>query len=128
MAPGAWRGGIGTIREFRFLADAGFSIEGDGHAHAPWGFDGGADGHTASLTLVTADGTVHALPSKVPYARVKAGDRLIAVGPCGGGYGEAALRTPAVVARDVADGLISAATALRDFGVLINADGSGERR
>jgi N-methylhydantoinase B len=128
MAPGAWRGGIGTIREFRFLADAGFSIEGDGHAHAPWGFDGGADGHTASLTLVTADGTARALPSKVPYARVKAGDRLIAVGPCGGGYGEAYLRAPTLVARDVADGLISAATALRDFGVTIHADGSGERQ
>lgn len=128
MAPGTWRGGIGTIREFRFLADAGFSIEGDGHAHAPWGLQGGADGHTASLTLVAADGTARALPSKVPYARVKAGDRLIAVGPCGGGYGEASLRTPASVARDVADGLISAATALRDFGVTIRADGTGERQ
>ena len=127
MAPGEWRGGIGTIREFRFLADAGFSIEGDGHAHAPWGFQGGADGHTASLTLVASDGTVRALPSKVPYARVKAGDRLIAVGPCGGGYGEASLRRPELVARDVADGLISAATAARDFGVTIGADGAGER-
>ena len=67
------------------------------------------------------------LPSKVPYARVKAGDRLIAVGPCGGGYGDAGGRTPALVARDVADGLISAATALRDFGVTIRADGTGER-
>lgn len=127
MPPGTWRGGIGTIREFRFLADAGFSIEGDGHAHAPWGFEGGADGHTASLTLVTADGTARALPSKVPYARVKAGDRLIATGPCGGGYGDALLRAPALVARDVADGLISAATALRDYGVTIHADGRGER-
>ncbi|MDA0186539.1 MAG: hydantoinase B/oxoprolinase family protein [Proteobacteria bacterium] len=127
MAPGAWRGGIGTIREFRFLADAGFSIEGDGHAHAPWGFQGGSDGHTASLTLVAADGTVRALPSKVPYARVKAGDRLIAVGPSGGGYGDASLRATALVARDVADGLISAATALRDFGVTIHKDGTGER-
>lgn len=127
MAPGEWRGGIGTIREFRFLADAGFSIEGDGHAHAPWGFQGGADGHTASLTLVAADGISRALPSKVPYARVKAGDRLIAIGPCGGGYGEASLRTPELVARDVADGLISAKTASRDFGVTIRADGTGER-
>jgi N-methylhydantoinase B len=78
--------------------------------------------------LVTADGTARALPSKVPYARVKAGDRLIAVGPCGGGYGEAYVRAPTLVARDVADGLISAATALRDFGVTIHADGSGERQ
>jgi N-methylhydantoinase B len=77
--------------------------------------------------LVAADGTVRALPSKVPYARVKAGDRLIAVGPSGGGYGDASLRATALVARDVADGLISAATALRDFGVTIHKDGTGER-
>ena len=127
MAPGEWRGGIGTIREFRFLADAGFSIEGDGHAHAPWGFQEGGDGQTASLTLVAGDGSVRPLPSKVPYARVKAGDRLIAVGPCGGGYGMPSRRDPSAVARDVADGLISPATALRDFGVTIRADGRGER-
>jgi N-methylhydantoinase B len=119
MAPGKWRGGIGTIREFRFLSDAGFSIEGDGHAHAPWGFDGGQDGLTASLTLVNPDGTAHPLPSKVPYARVRAGDRLISVGPCGGGYGDPKDRDPEAVKADVRDGLIPAATAARDFGVVI---------
>jgi N-methylhydantoinase B len=128
MAPGEWRGGIGAIREFRFLSDAGFSIEGDGHAYAPWGFQGGADGFTASLTLVAPDGTERALPSKVPYVRVKAGDRLIAVGPGGGAYGQPSRRDPHVVARDVADGLISAATALRDYGVTIRSDGTGTRQ
>jgi N-methylhydantoinase B len=128
MAAGAWRGGIGTIREFRFLSDAGFSIEGDGHAYAPWGFQGGADGFTASLTLITPDGSERALPSKVPYARVRAGDRLVSVGPCGGGYGDPLHRDPAAVARDVADGLITAATALRDYGVTIGTDGIGARR
>jgi N-methylhydantoinase B len=128
MAPGEWRGGIGAIREFRFLSDAGFSIEGDGHAYAPWGFQDGAEGFTASLTLITPDGTECSLPSKVPYARVKAGDRLISVGPSGGGYGAPSRRDPQAVARDVADGLISLTTALGDYGVTIRADGTGERR
>lgn len=119
MAPGQWRGGIGTIREFTFLDDAGFSLEGDGHAYVPWGFDGGATGHVASLTLQTADGTERALPSKVPYFKVKAGDRLISCGPCGGGYGNPLLRDPDTVASDVADGLIPADTALRDFAVVL---------
>jgi N-methylhydantoinase B len=53
MAPGQWRGGIGAVREFTFLDDAGFSLEGDGHACAPWGFDGGADG------LIPAEVALH---------------------------------------------------------------------
>jgi N-methylhydantoinase B len=124
MAPGRQRGGIGTVRSFRFLSDAGFSIEGDGHAFAPWGFDGGDDGRCASLTLVAADGTERALPSKVPYAKAKAGDLLVSTGPCGGGYGDAFARDPGAVAADVADGLIGAATAARDFGVALRADGT----
>ena len=34
---GQWRGGIGSVREFEFLADGGFSVEGEGHKHRPWG-------------------------------------------------------------------------------------------
>ena len=119
MAPGQWRGGIGTIREFSFLSDAGFSIEGDGHAFRPWGFVGGADGHVASLTLVSPDGSHRDLPSKVPYAKVKAGDRLISTGPCGGGYGDPMQRDASAVLADVRDELIPTATAERDFGVVI---------
>lgn len=107
MAPGQWRGGIGAIREFVFLGDAGFSLEGDGHAFQPWGFDGGGAGHVASLTLVRPDGSQQELPSKVPYFKVNAGDRLVSYGPCGGGYGDAALRSREAIAADVADGLIT---------------------
>ncbi|MDG1116381.1 MAG: hydantoinase B/oxoprolinase family protein [Flavimaricola sp.] len=119
VAPGEWRGGIGTIREFTFLDDAGFSLEGDGHAFKPWGFEGGAEGHVASLTLRGINGDERALPSKVPYCKVRAGERLISTGPCGGGYGIGFERDPEAVASDVADELIPAETALRDFGVVL---------
>ncbi|MDW3221542.1 MAG: hydantoinase B/oxoprolinase family protein [Paracoccaceae bacterium] len=115
MAPGQWRGGIGAIREFTFLDDAGFSLEGDGHAFEPWGFDGGAAGHTAALTLVHPDGSAQELPSKVPYFKVKAGDKLVSYGPCGGGYGDASLRATDAIASDVADGLITTETARKLF-------------
>lgn len=108
MAPGQWRGGIGAIRTFTFLGEAGFSLEGEGHAFKPWDFDGGADGYEASLTLIHTDGTVTDLPSKVPYFRVKAGEKLVSTGPSGGGYGDAALRSKEAVAGDIANGLISA--------------------
>tara|TARA_B100000768_G_C11274391_1_gene375109 strand:- start:1093 stop:2820 length:1728 start_codon:yes stop_codon:yes gene_type:complete len=107
MAAGQWRGGIGAIREFMFLDDAGFSLEGDGHAFKPWGFDGGSDGHVASLTLVRPDGTEQILPSKVPYFKVKAGDKLVSYGPCGGGYGDAQLRPHRAIDADIKDGLIA---------------------
>jgi len=115
-AAGEWRGGIGTVREFTFLGDGGFSLEGDGHGYAPWGFAGGADGYTASLKLVTAEGVEVASPSKVPYHKAKAGDRLVSLGPSGGGYGDPARRDPAAVRHDVRDGLISAEQASRSYG------------
>ncbi|MFT7105530.1 MAG: N-methylhydantoinase B [Yoonia sp.] len=115
MAAGQWRGGIGAIREFTFLDDAGFSLEGDGHAFQPWGFDGGTDGQTAALTLVRPDGTTQELPSKVPYFKVKAGDKLVSYGPCGGGYGDPELRPAKAIAADVADGLITTDVAHKLF-------------
>lgn len=122
MAAGTWRGGIGSVREFTYLADGGFSIEGEGHKYRPWGFRGGADGHTAELQLLTAAGERVALPSKVPYRKVRAGDRLVASGPSGGGYGDPLARDPAKVEDDCRDGYIDTEAARRDYGVVI-ADG-----
>ncbi|MCR9169882.1 MULTISPECIES: hydantoinase B/oxoprolinase family protein [Marivita] len=116
MAAGQWRGGIGAIRAFTFLDEAGFSLEGEGHAFKPWGFDGGADGYEAELTLVHTDGTTTSLPSKVPYFKVKAGEKLVSVGPSGGGYGDPRLRPPEAIADDIADGLLSEETSKANFG------------
>ena len=106
MAAGQWRGGIGAIREFTFLDDAGFSLEGEGHAFEPWGFDGGQSGHKAHLKLLHTDGTSTSLPSKVPFFTVRAGETLVSTGPSGGGYGNPKLRKRAAIDRDIADGLI----------------------
>ncbi|GJD64315.1 hydantoinase B/oxoprolinase family protein [Methylobacterium frigidaeris] len=117
VAPGRWRGGIGTVREFTFLSDGGFSMEGDGHSHRPWGHDGGADGLTASVTLVPADGAPRALVSKIPYLKAKAGDRLVCLGPCGGGYGDPLARDPEAVLHDLREGLLGPEAAFADYGV-----------
>lgn len=119
-AAGQWRGGIGSIREFSYLADGGFSIEGDGHKYRPWGFAGGADGFTAELQLQTADGAIEPLASKVPYHKAAAGDRLIACGPSGGGYGDPRQRSPEAVLEDVLDGYVSVEGALSTYGVAIS--------
>lgn len=116
MAAGQWRGGIGAIRVFTFLDEAGFSLEGEGHAFKPWGFAGGEDGYKATLTLIHTDGSTTALPSKVPYFKVKAGEKLVSTGPSGGGYGNPMMRSPEAIERDVADGLISDKMAQRLYG------------
>jgi len=119
-AAGQWRGGIGTVRQFTCLADGGFSVEGDGHRFRPWGFDGGIDGQTASLTLIDKAGKQTPLVSKVPYHKVKAGDHLISFGPCGGGYGDPLKRDPDAVLFDVLEGYISPEQAKADYGVVLN--------
>ena len=119
VAAGQWRGGIGTIREFEFLADGGFSIEGEGHKYRPWGHDGGADGFTGRLALQTGRRGVTEMVSKIPYHKVEAGDRLAAHGPCGGGYGSPANRDPNAVRDDVRDGYLTLGTAEKDYGVSI---------
>ena len=118
-APGRNRGGIGTVREFTFLTDGAFSIEGDGHKFRPWGYGGGAEGHPGSLRLVDSNGHVTELVSKVPYHPVSAGDRLISHGPSGGGYGNPKERPVEQVLSDVLEGFISAETAKREYGVVI---------
>ena len=119
VAAGQWRGGIGSVREFTYLTDGGFSVEGDGHKYKPWGFDGGADGYPSELIQLTNAGERVALPSKVPYQKAKAGDRLISYGPSGGGYGDPFSRAPEAVLENVIDGLFSAEVAREDYGVAI---------
>jgi len=102
---GRWRGGLGCVREFEFLADGGFSLEGDGNLVPPPGLFGGAPGTTGSVTLNPDGARPRELPSKIPYQRVRVGDVLRLVAPCGGGYGDPAQRDPQARRRDRADGI-----------------------
>jgi N-methylhydantoinase B len=121
---GEWRGGLGSVREFEYLAAGGASVEADGHVFAPWPLAGGRPGHPAELRLVRQSGDVELLPSKVPHMPIRAGDRFICVGPAGGGYGDPLARDPSRVRDDIADGLISAEMARDDYGIMLGADGT----
>ena len=54
---------------------------------------------------------------------IPAGDRLIVEMPGGGGYGDPFARDPALVARDLRYGLIEAAQAEAEYGVVLDARG-----
>ena len=66
------------------------------------------------------DGSRVALASKAPYQKARQGDRLIAFGPSGGGYGDPLRRDPAAVLDNVLDGLFSPEVAREQYGVVIN--------
>lgn len=120
VAAGRWRGGLNAIKEVEFLTDGSLSVEGDGHAHKPWGFQGGADGHTSHLQLIRGGQAPDELPSMLPTMAVTKGDRIRAVGGIGGGYGPARERPPEQVRQDVIDGYLTRESAKRDFGVVID--------
>ncbi len=77
--------------------------------------DGGADVRAERRGAARA-------PSKLPHMHAKAGDRFVALGPGGGGYGDPFAREAAQVRADVLDGYITADQARREYGVALGAD------
>jgi len=118
-AAGRWRGGVGVVRENRFLVDTIVSCEGDRSLDAPLGVHGGLDGLPGRITHVPAAGDPIAMHSKFSGYRVKAGDVLRIEAPMGGGFGDPIEREPAAVAGDVADGLVDALYAASVYGVVL---------
>jgi N-methylhydantoinase B len=113
---GRWRGGLGTVREIEFLADAGCSLEGDGSVWPPPGLFGGRDGTPGAVLVNRGAANEQELPSKFPYRKAQAGDRLCLIAPCGGGYGDPLERDRAAVEADVADGYVSRESARTIYG------------
>lgn len=123
-AAGRWRGGISIVKEVEFLSDGAVSCEGDGHSHAPWGFAGGHDGVPSALVLERPGGERVELPSMLQTRPAKAGDRYIAIGGSGGGYGDPRERPAARVLDDYLDGYIDREEARAKYGVVITAAGT----
>jgi N-methylhydantoinase B len=117
--PGRTRGGFGQIMEIGGKDDLEFACNAifDRIGNPPKGRDGGMDGAAGRVELKS--GT--ALRAKgfqiIP-------DRLVLSLPGGGGMGDPAKRDPALVARDVRDGLVSASSAEHDYRVALAPDGT----
>lgn len=100
---GRQRGGHGQLIEIGSAIDEPFEILAafDRIDHPPRGTDGGADGAPGEIRL--ASGV--AMRGK-GLQTIPAGDRLIINTPGGGGLGNLAERSPALVEREIADGLV----------------------
>jgi N-methylhydantoinase B len=112
---GRTRGGFGQIMEIGTKGEAEFAINAmfDRIANAPRGRDGGGDGAAGWAGLTDANGT----PLRTKgFQIIPKGKRLLLKLPGGGGLGDPKQRDRGLVARDVADGLVSEEQAKAIYG------------
>ena len=121
-AAGEWRGGIGIVRENRFLVPGYISCEADRHKEAPLGIFGGEDGLVGQLIKNPGTPEQEDWPSKVTGAKVEAGDTVQIIGPSGGGYGDPKKRDPEMVLCDWLDDFVDVDKAREIYGVVINPE------
>jgi N-methylhydantoinase B len=115
---GQHRGGMGATYEIEVLADnATAFLFGERGRFAPKGVAGGANAALNVFSYEQADGW-HTPPmaSKMVGIKLQQGQSVRLDTPGGGGYGPASKRTPADVAHDIANGLITPENATTAYG------------
>lgn len=122
---GKHRGGLASVREFRFLAERSeFTIRTDRRDHPPYGIAGGGPGAASANTLIDRDGEheVATMPMKSFIAR--RGDIFRMVSAGGGGYGDPRERDPVAVLEDVREEKLTRQAARDVYGVVISEEGT----
>jgi 5-oxoprolinase (ATP-hydrolysing) len=121
-APGKWRGGIGIVRQNRFLVDGFFGCEGTRQLEEdpPRGMFGGTNGLVGSLTRNPGTAGEEAINAMVSGVPIRAGDLFQIVAPSGGGFGNPLERDPSQVREDVLDGFVTLGQAREAYGVVID--------
>lgn len=115
---GLHRGGNGIIMSYRFLEHGAIAIHDDRWFVPPWGVNGGKPGARATKILEKADGSKMIVGNKVEDMTVEANDVLHFITWGGGGWGDPLERDPALVAKEIAQGLVTAEGA-KAYGVVI---------
>lgn len=120
---GLHRGGNGIIMSYRFLESGHIAIHDDRWFVPPWGVNGGAPGERARKILEKPDGSQFIVGNKVEDFKVEENDVLHFITWGGGGWGDPYDRDPALIAKEITQGLVTAEGA-KAYGVVIAADGS----
>jgi 5-oxoprolinase (ATP-hydrolysing) len=121
-APGKWRGGMGIVRQNRFLVEGYFGCEGTRQLEEdpPRGVFGGANGLVGSLTRNPGRPDEEPINAMVTGVPIRAGDLFQIVAPNGGGFGDPLERDPLQVRDDVLDGFTTPEQARRAYGVVLD--------
>jgi N-methylhydantoinase B len=113
---GKWRGGLGLIRQYRFLGnEATLQLRADRARHLPYGLFGGGEAAPSRNILNPGRDDETELPSKVTSSIVT-GDVIRHEQPGGGGYGNPEERPSELIERDLADGKITTTFAAKWHG------------
>jgi N-methylhydantoinase B len=112
---GEWRGGLSLVREYELLEDATVIRRYDKSRFPPGGIAGGKPGRGARFVIRLGTAQEYATPSSGRY-EMRAGERFLLQSAGGGGCGDPRARDRAALARDLAEGYVSAAAAKSDYG------------
>lgn len=124
--PGRFRGGLGVLREIRYLHGEGyFTNRSDAQKFAAEGVLGGKPGNPSRHALLRANGQIEPLPSKSTNLDIAAGDVIRMITAGGGGHGDPMTREAQQVLDDVIDEKVSPKQAKSVYGVVLTTDGQG---
>jgi N-methylhydantoinase B len=119
--PGKFRGGLGIVRDYRMLADnVTLATRMANRKTPPWGVCGGQAGRTGGIWINPGTATERFVPGFSDGVKLQRGDLVRVVSSGGGGHGDPLERDVSHVQDDVADGFVSVAAALADYGVAID--------
>jgi N-methylhydantoinase B len=114
---GRRRGGRGLVREYRILSEeALLTVVFGRHRFPPWGVAGGGQGSVNSVEVVPGDGSPSRRLGKAARYPLRKGDLVRLITGTGGGWGPPREREHDLVARDLADGMITEREAREVYG------------
>ncbi|MEE8349733.1 MAG: hydantoinase B/oxoprolinase family protein [Acidobacteriota bacterium] len=120
--PGQFRGGLGYLKEIRFLTDGFIMVADDRMLLQPFGAAGGEAGAGSLYTLNPDTDKALPIPNKTDFVPIQKGDMLRIQTPGGGGWGDPLDRGPNTVLADFRLGRVSLDSARRDYGTVIDPD------
>ena len=112
---GQWRGGLSLMREYELLESATVIRRYDKSRFPPRGIAGGKAGRGARFVIRLDTAQEYETPSSGRY-EMQAGERFLLQSAGGGGCGDPRRRDRAALARDIAEGYVSADAAKKDYG------------
>jgi N-methylhydantoinase B len=111
---GQWRGGLSLVREYELLEDATVIRRYDKSRFPPGGVEGGKAGRGARFVIRLGTAEEYVTPSSGRY-EMHAGERFLLQSAGGGGCGDPSRRDRDAVARDLAEGYVTAGGAKTDY-------------
>ncbi len=117
--PGAFRGGLGYLKDVEILVDGHFLTVSYRTIFSCFGVNGGMAGRSGGALINPGTPDAQEIFYKREAIPVKAGDIVRILTPGGGGWGDPLVRVPEMVRLDVQRRLVSPESARDDYGVVL---------